>query len=631
MMAWNKKRIVLIFTVLILLIVTTVIAIQLIINTENNFDLNEDKNNPKYSWNLTDIYKDENEYNKDKEELIRLIEELKTYKGILCDSSDNLYNFYSLYEKAYEINDTLYSYGYLKYDLDMSSKEGKSIYHEVDDLDTKLISAVSFVEPEILYADRSKIEGFLQNDSRLSRYSRVISEILDEKEHTLSEKEEMVLANLSDVIHAPSEIYDVFQNLDLKFGTLKNDRGKKVELNENRFVSFLKSKKQSVRKNAFNQLYDEYGRFNNTLSEMYNTNIKTTSKLAKLRNYNSAIERAVLNDDASIKVYNNLIEVTNNNLSANHEFMRLKKELLYLSELHMYDIYANPFKKDNEKISYEDAKKEVLSSLSVLGDEYTNKLKEAFDNNWVDVYEKDNKMSSAYSYTVYKAHPFVLTNFVNTSDDVNTLAHELGHAMHGYYACSNQSIFDAVPTIMTTEVASTVNEILLADYRIKNEQDKTKKAELLYSLIENIRITYFRQTMFAEFEEIVHRKIEDGESLSAEDFNSIYYKLNEKYFGKDVIIDDQIKYEWSRIPHFYSDFYVYKYATGISAAISIATRIIDEEPGFTDKYIDMLKQGRSKNSIELLKMVDVDLESKDTYENTIKFYEQKIQELKELI
>ena len=294
-------------------------------------------------------------------------------------------------------------------------------------------------------------------------------------------------------------------------------------------------------------------------------------------------------------------------------------------------MYVNPCETDKDEITFEEAKEEVLEALKILGTEYNGKLQEAFENRWIDVYAKPNKRGGAYSSGVYGVHPFVLTNFVNSKRDVSTIAHELGHSMHSYYSNENQNIINADYTIMVAEVASTVNEILLSDYQIKKEKNPKKKAELLYELLEMIRATFFRQAMFAEFEKIVHEKIENGEMLSAEDLNKIYYDLNKKYFGPETVIDEQIQYEWARIPHFYSDFYVYKYATGVSAAIYIATKILNHEEGFVQKYIEMLKQGCSKKSIDLLKMVDVDLESKETYENTIKFYKNKMKELEGLI
>ena len=423
---------------------------------------------------------------------------------------------------------------------------------------------------------------------------------------------------------------EIIDDKYLFFGSYPQN-GKEKELTDSTYTLYLKSKELNVRKQAFNLMYDKYSDFINTLTEAYIGNVKVKSTTSKLRKYKSTLENAVINDDASIKVYNSLIEAVNENIEVNHKCWKLKKKILGVSEMHMYDLYVNPCEEGKDEIIYEEAKQEVLNSLQILGKEYVDKLQEAFNSNWIDVNAKPNKRSGAYSMGVYGVHPFVLANFVNSKRDVSTIAHELGHSMHSYYSNKYQTIIDADYTIMVAEVASTVNELLLSDYQIKNEKDKKKKAELLYELLEMIRATFFRQTMFAEFEKKVHEDIENGETLSSDNLNDIYYKLNEKYFGTDVFVDEKIKYEWARIPHFYSDFYVYKYATGISAAIAIVSKILSQGDVFVDKYIEMLKQGCSKKSIDVLKMVDVDLEGKATYINTINFYNEKIEELKELI
>ena len=585
----------------------------------------------KYNWNLQDIFKNQEEFNKEKLEIQNILKEIKTYQEKLCDTSDNLYNCYRLYEQALEKFEKVYSFGMLTYHLDMSNQEGIKLFKDVENLGTEFSVATSFITPEITYADETKIQNYLKNDERLTKYSRDIKDILEKKKHVLSKEEENLLANLSEIISSPENTFDMLTNVEFKFGNLNDENGEEVELTDSNYTLYLKSQNQNVRKQAFNLMYKKYSEFINTITEMYIANVKVKSKTAKLRKYNSSLEKAVDNDDASINVYNSLIEAIDENISANYEFLKLKRKMLNLPELHMYDLYVNPCEQGKDEITFEEAKQEVLNALQVLGEQYTNKLEEAFDNNWIDVYAKPNKRGGAYSMGVYGVHPFVLTNFVNSKRDVSTIAHELGHSMHSYYSNKEQGVIDANYTIMVAEVASTVNEILLADYQINHEQDKKKKAELLYELLEMIRATFFRQAMFAEFEKIVHEKIENGVMLSSDDLNDIYYKLNQEYFGEAVEIDEQIKYEWARIPHFYSDFYVYKYATGVSAAIAIATKILNKEPGFVEKYIELLKQGCSKKSIDLLKMVDVDLESKDTYKCTIEFYNRKINELKELL
>ena len=585
----------------------------------------------KYDWNLQDIFKSEQEFNTTKNEIKEILEKIKTYQGNLCDTSENLYNCYRLYEQALEKFEKVYAYGMLKYHIDMSNQEGIKLFKEVESLGTEFSVATSFITPEITYADENKIQDYLKNDNRLNKYARDIKDTLEKKKHVLSKEEENLLANYSEMFSAPENTFDTLTNTEFKFGTLIDENGEEVELTDSTYTLYLKSQNQNVRKQAFNLMYKKYSEFINTITEMYIANVKAKSTTAKLRKYSSSLEKAVENDDASIKVYNSLIEAVDENITSNYEFLKLKKQMLNLPEMHMYDLYVNPCEQDKDEITFEEAKQEVLNALNVLGEEYINKLKEAFDNNWIDVYAKPNKRGGAYSMGVYGVHPFVLTNFVNSKRDVSTIAHELGHSMHSYYSNKEQSVIDANYTIMVAEVASTVNEILLSDYQINHEHDTHKKAELLYELLEMIRATFFRQAMFAEFEKIVHEKIENGSMLSSEDLNDIYYKLNKKYFGEAVNIDEQIKYEWARIPHFYSDFYVYKYCTGVSSAIAIASKILSKEPDFVEKYIEMLKQGCSKKSFDLLKMVDVDLESKDTYKSAIEFYNQKIKELKMLL
>jgi oligoendopeptidase F len=584
----------------------------------------------KYNWNLQDIFENENQFKKEKNEIINILEQIKTHQGTLCYTSDNLYNCYKLYEQALEKFEKVYAYGMLKYHLDMSDQEGIKLFKEVEALGTKFSVATSFITSEITYADENKIKEYIKEE-RFKGYARDINDILEKKKHILSKEEENILANFSETISASENTFDTLTNTEFKFGTLIDENGKEVEMTDSTYTLYLKNKDRNVRKQAFDLMYKKYSEFINTITEMYISNVKAKSTIAKLRKYNSSLEKAVDNDDASLKVYNSLIEAVNEDISINYEFLKLKKKMLNLNEMHMYDLYVNPCEQGKDEITFEDAKQEVLNALQILGKEYTNKLEEAFNNRWIDVYAKPNKMGGAYSMGVYGVHPYVLTNFVNSKRDVSTIAHELGHSMHSYYSNKEQNILNANYTIMVAEVASTVNEILLSDYQIKKEKDIKKKAELLYELLEMIRATLFRQAMFAEFEKTVHEKIENNVMLSANDLNDIYYKLNQKYFGNDVNIDEQIKYEWARIPHFYSDFYVYKYCTGVSSAIAIATKILNKEPNFVEKYISILKQGCSKKSIDLLKMVDVDLESKNTYKEAINFYSKKIKELEELL
>ena len=586
--------------------------------------------NEKYNWKLTDLFDTVDDFMKEVKTIKDLLKKLEEYKTKLCDNAENLYNVYNLYENILIKFDRVYSYGMFNYHLNMTSQNGIKLFKEVESLSTEFMTASSFIVPEISYADEEIIRNYLVQNPNLKRYKREIEEILDQKKHVLSNEQEQLLANYSEVFSGAENIYDMLTNAEFKFGTIIDENGKKVELTDAKYSKYMSSLNRNVRKQAFEKMYEKYSSYINTITEIYLTNVKTDTITSKLRNYKSSLEKAVINDDSSILAYETLMKGVENSLDVNHKFIALKKELLNLKDFHMYDLYVNPFNEEDEEITFEEGKEQVLEALAILGEEYTNKLKEAFDNNWIDVYEKENKKGGAYSSGVYGVHPFILMSFTNNKRDVSTIAHELGHSMHSYYSSTEQNIIDSNYTIMVAEVASTVNEILFSEYQIKNEKNIKKKAKLIYELLEMIRATFFRQSMFAEFEKEIHSKIENNEMLSSENCNEIYYELNKKYFGNNIIIDESIKYEWARIPHFYSNFYVYKYATGITSAICIATKILNNEEGFVEKYINMLKLGCTKKSLELLKLVDVDLENIETYEVVKNYYNNKIEELKKL-
>lgn len=585
----------------------------------------------KYTWNLTDIFKTNEDFEKEIEQLSKTLEIIKKYQGKLAESSQNIYECYKHYEKALEQYEKIYSYGMLKFHLDMANSENIKLYKRCEGIGTEFEKIASFITPEITDIDTDILLKYLNENKELKRYERLIREIIKNKAHILSKEEENILANYSEIFNNSENTYDILTNTEFKFGTLKDENGKDQEMTDSNYTLFLKSKNENVRKQAFDLMYKKYKEFLNTIGELYISRVKQDTITARLRKYSSSLEKAVDNDDSNLKVYNSLIDAVHSEIGANHEFIKLKKDLLKKNEMHIYDVYVNPIEVEDDEITFEEAKNEVLSALDVLGNEYIGKLKEAFDNRWIDVYPKENKRGGAYSMGVYGVHPFVLDNFVSRKRDVSTVAHELGHSMHSYYSSKTQNVIDANYTIMIAEIASTTNEILLAKYQINNEKDKKKKAEIIYELLEMIRATLFRQAMFAEFEKSVHERIENGEVLSSDDLSEIYYKLNVEYFGKDCVIDEQIKYEWARIPHFYTPFYVYKYATGVSAAIIIATNILSKKEGYIEKYINMLKQGCTKKAVELLKMVDVDLEDINTYKGAIDFYRELTKELKKLI
>lgn len=581
-------------------------------------------------WNLKDIFKSKEEFENTKISFIKDLDKIESYRGIVCKSALNLYECYKNIEEALIKFEKLYSYGMFTYHLDMANQDAIKLFKEVENLSNLYSKKTAFLTPEITNYDENIIKKYLEEEKKLEPYKRDILDILEEKKHTLSKEKEELLSNYYNILSSSENTFDILTNAEFKFGNIIDENGDEVELTDSNYTLYLKSKNSNVRKQAFNKMYKKYSEFINTITELYITNVKEFSITSKIRNYESSLDRAVKHDDASIKVYTSLMNAIDKDINKNYEFLKLKKKLLSIDKMHMYDLYVNPFEEDKDEITFDEAKKQVIDSLSVLGDEYKNLLETAFENNWIDYEPGENKRGGAYSSGVYGVHPFVLMSFVNSKRDVSTIAHELGHSIHSYYSNTNQNIINANYTILVAEVASTVNELLLAHYQIENEKDKSKKKEILYELIEMIRATFFRQSMFAEFEKIIHEKIENDEFLSSEDLNSIYYNLNKKYFGDDVEIDDEIKYEWARIPHFYSDFYVYKYATGISSAICIVKNILEKGKPYIEKYMEMLKMGCSKKSIELLKMVDVDLESEETYKNAIDFYSEKVNELKKL-
>ena len=584
----------------------------------------------KFDWNLREIFENEEALEKAINDLYILLEEIKKSKGKLNSSVDEVAKCYKNLENALELHERIFAYGMLKYHQDMSNQESMKLYKRIEALTTEFSEAESFISPEMSKISDEKLEEYLK-DSRVKEYEKTIRDIMKEKKHILSGELEEVLAKYSEVFSSSENAYDIFTNTEFEFPSIKDENGNELKMSSALFSKHLMNRNEGVRKQAFESMYSLYKKHINTITELYLTRVKTRVISSKLRKYESSLDAATNNDDSNVAVYETLLKEVNKNLYLNHEYLKLKAKLLGKDKVHMYDVYVNTLDVEDAHIEYEDAKKTVLDALSIMGEEYISVLKHAFENSWLDVYEKDNKMSGAYSMGVHSVHPYVLLNYINSSRDVSTIAHELGHSMHSYYASKNQNIINANYTIMVAEVASTVNEIILANYLINKETDKSKKAALINEQLDMIRATLIRQAMFAEFEKDVHSKIEAGESLTSENLNNIYFELVKKYFGEVSIIDEEIKYEWARIPHFYRCFYVYKYSTGITSAIVIANKILSGEPEYVEKYIKMLSMGGSKDSLSLLKSVDVDLEKEETYEEAFKYFENKLEELKHLI
>lgn len=583
-------------------------------------------------WNLSDIYNSNEEINQDFKEIYSGIEKIKKFKGTFKDSSENVASCYKLLEYLLELEEKIYGYAMLNYHRDMSNKEAIKLYKRAEKMGTDFSVSTSFIEPELSSLEDGVLEKYLEENEILNKeFNKSIKDIIKNKKHILPQNIEETLAEYIEVLGSSENIYDVLTNIEFEYPSIIGKNGEKLKVTDGLFSIYLKDLDQNIRKQAFDSVYSLYRKHINSITEMYLSRVKARCISSKLRKYKSSLEAAAEADDSNVIVYKTLIDNVNKNLSLNYEYLELKKKLLNIKKIHVYDVYANPLEEGKSEILYSEGKKIVLDALEIMGKDYINNVKFAMENGWIDVEERQNKMSGGYSMGIHTVHPYILLNYVNSSRDVSTLAHELGHTMHSYYASKSQNIINANYTIMIAEVASTVNEILLANYLINKETDRKKKAALINDQLDTIRATLFRQTMFAEFEMEVHEKIENGESLTSEDLNNIYLNLVKKYFGKDVEIDDTIKYEWARIPHFYRCFYVYKYATGITSGVAIATKILEKEPNYIKRYIDMLSKGGKEGSLELLNSVDVNLEKGQTYDFIFKYFKKNLKELKNLI
>lgn len=584
----------------------------------------------KYLWKTSDIFENEIEFNDSINEVKKKVVDIEKFKGNLNDAS-KIYECFFLNEQTDEILAKIYAYAMLIFHEDTSNQESIKRYKLVEDLCNDCAIKTSFITPELQKLSIEELKELISKEPRLERYKRDIDHLIEFKPHVLSEKEESLFTKVATTFSSCESIFDVLTDTDFKFPDIVTKDRQKLELTHGTYIKYLESKDPYIRKQAFENMYSVFAQYNNTLAEMFIRHVKTRTIMAEIKNYTSSLEKSVKLEESTIDVYNKLVETVNKNLDFNHRYISFKKKQLNLNEMHMYDLFVDITKKEENTINYEEAKNIVKESLAILGEEYINNLTKAMEERWIHVYEQKAKRSGAYSMGVYGVHPFVLLNYVDNIESVSTLAHELGHAMHSYYSSNSQTYNDSDYTIMVAEVASTVNETLLAEYLINKETDKIKKASLINTHINGIRSTLVRQTMFAEFEKIAHRLIEEGNQLSAEDLNQIYYDLNKKYFGDDIIVDEPIKYEWSRIPHFYSSFYVYKYATGISSAIAIAKNILEGKEGYKEKYIEMLKMGGSVKALDQLKSVGVDLTTEKPIQDAFDYLNDKLNQLEELM
>lgn len=579
------------------------------------------------TWRLEDLFLSLDDWKNACKDLEERILKIPDFYGTLGQGVDSLYAYLSFQSDTEQLLERIYIYANLKYHEDTKNADSQKLTDRADYFMTAYNQADAFFVPELLSIPDEKLVQWVHMPV-LADYEGYLLEIMRKKEHMLSKTEEELLAGVYEIANTPSTVFSMFDNADLKFPDVVKKDGTKLPLTHSTYMVYMKDEDQNVRRQAFQGLYHTYQAFENTLASLYAANVKQELFYAKTRKYGSSLEKALDSSQIPVSVYDNLIEMVEKHLKPMYKYMDIRRNALGLSKLHMYDIYV-PFVKEREDTyTFDEAKQIVLEALKPMGEEYVGILEEGLSNRWIDCYENEGKRSGAYSWGAYGTHPYVLLNFQGRLNDVFTLAHEMGHAIHTYYSNQNQSYQNAGYKIFVAEVASTCNEALLMHYLLEHTNSEEKKACLINYYLEQFRTTLFRQTMFAEFEQITHGKLQEGEALTAQNLKQIYHELNVKYYGPDVVIDDEIDMEWARIPHFYTPFYVYQYATGYSAAIALSSKILTEGAAAAKNYVDgFLKGGCSKTPLELLKNAGVDMSSKEPVEAALRVFEELVDKM----
>ena len=582
------------------------------------------------TWCLEDMFESDDFWEEEFGRLQRMIFQYEDFEGTLGESADRLLEYLKFNDETNLLMERLYVYANMRYHQDMANSMYQEFAARAQKLMVEMSGASAFAEPEILEITTEKINVFFNENPELETYKRYISEILRGKNHTLDKKTETILAKSRQMANAAENIFSMYNGADIKFPSITTEEGEEIEITHGNFVPLLESTDREVRKAAFEGVYETYGKMRNTLAATFAANLDQANFYAQVRNFSSAREMYLYGSNIPESVYDNLIETVHKNMDKMHKYVSLRKKILDVSELHMYDLYTPIAKAPDTKYSFEAAKDIVLEGLAPMGEEYIKVLEEGFDNRWIDVYENEGKRSGAYSWGAYGTHPYVLMNYHGTLDHVFTLAHEMGHAIHSYYSDANQPYVNAGYKIFVAEVASTCNESLLIQHLLKITEDEEEKAYLINHFLEQFKGTLYRQTMFAEFEKIAHSMVQNGEGVTADRLCEIYYNLNKEYFGDDIVIDKEIELEWARIPHFYNPFYVYQYATGLSAAIALSKRILEEGKPAVEDYMKFLTGGSSQDPIELLKIAGVDMTSSEPIETALELFGNLLDELQKM-
>ena len=583
-----------------------------------------------FTWNLADMYPDVAAWEAELTRIQELAAVLEKMEGKVGESPASLLKTLESMAAMNQKLDLAFNYATRLSDEDTKNTKHQAMVQKIFGLYSDVSSRLAFFEPEVLAMDPETLEDFYAKEPALSLYRKQIEEIVRLKAHCLSTEMEKMLAMTAEISKNPSNIYSIFSNSDMQFPEVEDENGEMVRITHGRFVPLEESADRRVRKETFEKLYHTYQQYQNTLAAVYSGQVKQLIFHAKARKYNSTLEAAVDRNNVSPKVYENLVATINANLDKLHHYVRLRKKYLGVEELHMYDIYTPMLPDFAKEISFEEAKETVLKALAPLGEDYVKVVKEGFDNRWIDVYENEGKRSGAYSAGSFGTHPYVLLNYNGSLDNMFTLAHEMGHAMHSYLSNSTQPYIYSDYKIFVAEVASTCNEVLLMEYLLKNTTDPNERAYLLNHYLDSFKGTVYRQTMFAEYEMKTNQMAEAGESLTADVLNQIYHELNCKYYGPDMVSDPEIAVEWARIPHFYYNFYVYQYATGFSSAVTIARNILKNGAPAVEAYKKFLSGGCSLPPVELLKIAGVDLETPAPIQDALNVFGEILDEMEQL-
>ena len=559
-------------------------------------------------WKLTDLYASDDLWEKEVDTIGSLSKKIADYAGKLGDSADTLLHFLKERDTLLQLMSRMYVYANQSYHQDTADAHYQAYAAKAESVRVEVSASLSFADPEILAIPEERIAKFYEEEPELEKYRRAIDVIMRARAHTLSAEEESILAAAGELAASPENIFSMFNNADIRFPYITDVEGNRIQITHANFIKFLNDKDRSLRKEAFRGVYHTYAKWGNTLAAVFVSNLKQERFYAKMRKYPSVCAMHLSEGNIPEAVYDNLIETVHRHLPDLHRYMALRKKILGVEHLHMYDLYVPLVAEVDQKISYEEAKETVAKALAPMGKAYTDILREGYENGWIDVAANANKRSGAYSWGAYGTHPYVLLNQQDDLESMFTLAHEMGHAIHTYHSDKAQPFTYAGYLIFVAEVASTCNECLLNHYLLSQEENGDKRNYILNHYLESFRTTLFRQTMFAEFEKIVHEKTTQGESLTMEDLNQIYHDLNVLYYGPDVVVDSEIDYEWMRIPHFYTAFYVYQYATGFSAAVAFSKEILEEGQPAVDRYVkEFLSGGCAKDPIDLLAAAGVDM------------------------